>query len=274
MRVPLQPRRELIPYIILAAAVALTAGLTWYAHVSGTTRERIVFEGTADGVRAAIESRFDTHMAMLLGGAGLFAASDEVTLQEFRRYVARLRLEERYPGIQGIGFTRVVRPDERLEVLERMRAEFPEFRFWPEPPDALFTAIVYLEPLDERNRIALGYDMASEEVRAEAMSRARDEARPAATGVVELVQERHDPARAQAGFLIYVPLYAGGGIPETIAERRQALEGFVYSPFRADDLLSSIFPRAVPTVTAIDVFEGTPSEGTPLHRRRRTKARR
>src|SRR5690606_5845949 len=45
------------------------------------------------------------------------------------------------------------------------------------------------------------------------------------------------------GFLIYVPVYDGGTIPDTVEQRRASLQGFVYAPFRAGDLLRGIFPQ-------------------------------
>ena len=66
-----------------------------------------------------------------------------------------------------------------------------------------------------------------------AMTRARDSGRAAASGRVTLKQEIHQDK--QAGFLLYLPVYRGGRVPATLEERRERLEGFVYSPFRAGD---------------------------------------
>jgi PAS domain S-box-containing protein len=51
-----------------------------------------------------------------------------------------------------------------------------------------------------------------------------------------------DPGKKQAGFLIYVPVYRNGADTSTVAARREALVGFVYSPFRVDDFLAGILP--------------------------------
>jgi signal transduction histidine kinase len=123
---------------------------------------------------------------------------------------------------------------------------------------------VYLEPQNERNNAALGYNMFSEATRREAMERARDTAAPAASGRVRLVQEI-DPLQEQAGFLIYVPVYRGGSVPLSIDGRRQQLLGFVYSPFRTGDLLRGIIaPGEVPDV-AFTLFDGPPSDSGLLY---------
>src|SRR5690606_24559818 len=173
------------------------------------------------------------------GGAGLFAASEQVSREDWRRYVSRLRLDQNYPGIQGVGFARWIEPDERQQVIESVREEgFPAFTIWPVGERDAYTAIIYLEPFDWRNQRAFGYDMYSEPNRRRAMARARDEGRAVASDVVVLVQETD--FGVQYGFNLYLPVYAGELAPTTVAERRQRFLGFVYSPFRIADLMQGV----------------------------------
>jgi signal transduction histidine kinase len=259
-------RREVIPYVILAAALMVTASAARYAHVSGAREDQLRFERDAESVIAAIGNRLDAYIAMLHGGAGLFAASDDVTRDEFRAYVRRLELQRRYPAIQGIGFSRLIHDDERDAVLSAMKRDVPSFQFWPDDYGGDFNAIVYLEPDDVRNRSILGFDMASESNRAEAMRRARDSGTAVATGKLTLGQEGGSPGKHQAGFLIYVPVYRRGNVPASVDERRAALLGFVYSPFRGDDLLRGIIGMEVPSTIAFDVFDGGPVEENLIYR--------
>ncbi len=264
-------RRERIPYVIFLTALAVTAATVRYAHVSTARVDELRFEKTAEGVVGAISSRLDAYTAMLLGAAGLFAASDDVTRSDFRGYVARLELSRRYPGIQGIGFSRVVRAGERAAVLAATRREVPGFRFWPEQPEGDINAVLYLEPSDAPNQFALGFDMGSEGNRRDTMTRARDNGSPAATTRVRLVQEEVISVE-QAGFLIYVPVYRGGGVPHSIEERRAQLQGFVYSPFRADDLFTGIRRSAVGSQIEFDVFDGPAEQGLVLYQARSNPA--
>jgi signal transduction histidine kinase len=130
----------------------------------------------------------------------------------------------------------------------------PATRLWPEIARSEHHAIVYLEPRDLRNRAALGFDMYSEPTRRDAMARARDSGRPAASGLVTLVQEID--ARKQPGFLIYVPVYAPGARPTTVDERRRALRGFVYAPVRAGDFFGGIFRNERRPRVAFRAFSG------------------
>ena len=256
-------RRELIPYVILALMLTLTAVAARYASRAAAREEQLRFRNTVDNVRGAIDSRLDAYVALLRGSAGLFTSSNQVSLDEFRAYVRRLELA-RYPGVQGVGYSRRIPARSLNTVLESMHAQgLHTFRYWPEH-DRERHAILYLEPLDPMNRHALGFDMFSEPGRREAMERARDTGAPAATRKVRLVQE--DAAQdEQAGFLIYVPVYFTPSIPPDVAQRRELLRGFVYSPFRTGDLFDAIRQSVPPDVT-FDVYDGEPGDEQRLYR--------
>src|SRR5437660_10281458 len=117
------------------------------------------------------------------------------------------------------------------------------------------TTIIYLEPVNRRNQVAIGYDMFTDPIRRAAMERARDLGLPVASGRVTLVQEIEEPK--QAGFLIYAPVYRNGAKTDTVEERRATLIGFVYSPFRAADLLTNILAANEHQGTDFQVFEGS-----------------
>src|SRR3546814_8208432 len=125
---------------------------------------------------------------------------------------------------------------------DRLRENYGQaIRVWPATDQPLGFPIVLIEPDDPLNHVALGYDMYSEPVRRAAMRRAWQTGRPAASGIVELVQERKARSK-QAGFLIYVPVYAEPTRPAVFATARGArpIEAFVYAPFRIDNLMTAV----------------------------------
>src|SRR5690606_29577498 len=159
------------------------------------------------------------------------------------------------PGIQGIGFSQWLREDEREALIRQARADgLADFDLWPTGDRDDYTAIIYLEPNDWRNRRALGYDMFSEPVRREAMSRARDLGQPAVSGRVRLVQETNESV--QHGFLMYLPVYPRGKVPESLEERRRQLLGFVYSPFRMGDLMAGTLGERNQPNVRLQIFDG------------------
>ncbi|MEI6785409.1 MAG: CHASE domain-containing protein, partial [Verrucomicrobiota bacterium] len=94
------------------------------------------------------------------------------------------------------------------------------------------------EPFSDRNLRAFGYDMFSEPVRRTAMELARDTDSATLSGKVVLIQETDE--KVQAGTLIYVPVYRKGMPTGTVEQRRAAIYGWVYSPYRMNDLLKGV----------------------------------
>ncbi|MEP3276016.1 MAG: CHASE domain-containing protein [Stappiaceae bacterium] len=181
----------------------------------------------------------------MLGGVALFNSVGTVTRQTWHKYVETLQLEKNLPGLQGYGFAEYFHHSRKAVHIRRVRSEgFTAFDIYPAGERETYASIIYLEPFRDRNLRAFGYDMLSESVRREAMQRARDTGKVAISGAVTLVQETRSDI--QRGFLMYLPVYRGGTIPSTLAERRSLLKGFVYSPFRAADFMQGVLGRAHP----------------------------
>lgn len=209
-----------------------------------------------------IESRMSGYNSALRGVAGLFAASQSVDRNGFREYVSTLNLERNYPGIQGVGYSLLVVPSDKDRYIEKIRREgFSRPAIWPEGVRDTYTAIIYLEPFDLRNQRAFGYDMYDEPTRRASMERARDENLAAVSGKVKLTQETGKDV--QAGFLMYVPVYRNNTPHETLVQRRTNLFGWVYSPFRINDLMIGVFGKhfsEVSEVLNLKIYDGdTPS---------------
>ena len=236
---PLRPPAPWHVIWVLAGSLAMTVLTSQLESSASQEVARARFDFRSAEIVRAIHGRMAAYEEVLRGGLGLFVATGDVTRAAWRSYVDTLRIEQSFPGIQGIGYSRWVRAGDKAAYTARVRAEgFPEFAIHPDDPGANSTSITYLEPFDQRNRRAFGYDMWSEPVRRAAMQAARDTGGATISGRVTLVEEIDRDV--QAGFLMYLPYYGGQGTPETVADRRAALVGFVYSPFRMGDLMAGI----------------------------------
>jgi signal transduction histidine kinase len=232
--------RRAAPWLAFLTTLMLTAATTLLVWITIESRDQERFASALEQTKDRIRGRLDQYVGALRGGTGLFAASDYVSLAEFRAYVGHVDVQHHFPGIQGIGFAQRVAPAALDSVRALIRSQgVPEYQIQPLNAPGDRFPIVYLEPLDNRNRAAMGFDMYANPVRREAMERAWLGGEPALSGRVTLVQEL-DSATPQPGFLIYHPVYAGGRVPLTPAERREKLIGFVYGPFRALDLFNRI----------------------------------
>lgn len=265
-------RRLLMPLVVLAIGLASTAIVALQYDRIAQERDQQRFQALVAQRVVAIEERMNLYTGLLRSGAAFFAAArGQVTREDFRAFFERMRVDRHYPGVQGLGFVAVVPDGGEAALAARLADEGrPGFTIWPpldevEPADGVDpvprTAIVYLEPEDERNLTAIGFDMASERTRREAMMRARDTSLSAASGVVRLVQEIDTDV--QPGILIYAPVYEGS-VPATIEERRRRLIGFVYSPFRARDLFEALMRNQPHAELDFAVFGGASLEEDTL----------
>ncbi len=216
-------------------------------------RNKELFELRANEAQLAIQRRMINYIQILRGARGFVAASDTVTRSMWANYVDMLDLERNYPGIQGIGFTPYVLQENLANHEQAIRAEgFTDYSVHPQGEREAYTPITYLEPFKGRNLRAFGFDMFSEPMRREAMQKAINTDRPALTGKVTLVQETDKDV--QPGFLLYIPIYKNNGHPTSLQSRNEEITGFVYSPFRAHDLMGSILRPF--TDVNIEIYDG------------------
>lgn len=243
-----------ISWMVMALSVAAT-GMAWFVASDGVTdRARARFDETVQQAHSAIVGRMTNYEQILVGGQGLFAASRSVGRDAWRQYVRSLDLDQRFPGIQAMGFARVLPHREKAHYIERVRGNgFPDFTIFPSGDRDVYVAVIYPEPFVGRNRAAMGYDMYSEPVRREAIERARDTGQPTVSGPLKILGEPEDAP--QHGFVYLVPVYANGQSHTTVAERQAALVGFTVGAFRVDDLMSGVLGSTARNIR-FEIFDG------------------
>ena len=224
---------------LLLAGLIATALAVRYTKSEVDAAAEMEFDFVCDEIRGKILDRLNAHEQILRSGAAFFEHSGGVNRQEWRRFTERQKVEQQLPGIQGIGFALLIPRQNLAQHVQDIRAEgFPAYHVRPEGQREIYSSIIYLEPFTGRNLRAFGYDMLSEPVRRAAMERARDQDTATLSGKVILVQETDKDV--QAGTLMYVPVYRTGMPCETVAQRRAAILGWVYSPYRMNDLMRGI----------------------------------
>lgn len=234
-------RREVAAVIAFVIVLLVTVFVWQYLQSIRMQQAKNQFLDMASVQQNVLINRARDYEQVLLGAAGMFAASESVERSEWREYVNSLRLHLTLPGIEGVGYAQMVAPKDKPAHEAAVRSQgFPNYAIYPAGERDMYSSIIYLEPFSGRNLKAFSYDMFSEPVRHEAMQRAADTRNPAWSGKVKLVQEEGQSV-PQAGFLVYVPIYAKNMPLNTVQERRAALQGFVYSPFRAGDMLGQLY---------------------------------
>ena len=254
----LAPRRMIITSVVFLLAIGVTL-LAWYViQLSLSTSSVRTFEEHTARIERAIQDRMRGYEQVLRGGAGLFAASLDVSRDEWRRYVETARIREVYPGVRGVHFAARVTPADLAAHAAAVRREgFESYVVRPDGARDEYYPIIWPEPLDERNKRVMGFDMFSEPVRRAAMQTARDTGKPTVSGKVVLAGETRDPV---PGFVFYYPIFVRDQPVGSIEERRRAILGFIFCPFRMRDLMEGLLGRER-EVLALEIYDGNrPSE--------------
>ncbi|MFZ2947932.1 MAG: CHASE domain-containing protein [Desulfuromonadaceae bacterium] len=229
---------RVLPFFVIAVGLALTWTLSTEFNRRDTDVEHEEFKQRVSGVIAGLERRLAANEHILRGVAGLFSSSESVSRDEFCRYVTGLDITRDYPGIQRVGFAGLVQAADKRDHVAAIRAQgFPGYEIKPAGERGAYAPIIYFEPCNWRNRAAFGYDMFSEPIRQKAMIAAHDEGRSIMSGKVMLAQETDQDA--QAGVIIYMPIYRHGAATATVDQRRKALLGWAYTALRIRNLVDN-----------------------------------
>jgi signal transduction histidine kinase len=247
--------RRAASYVVLLGALLLTCMAWYYVSQNLRAQEQARFDEAVQATQRAVDRRMSAYIDAMLDVRGLFAASESVERDEFSKYVDGTDLRRRYPGVQAVGYSERVGSEEKGEFEAEFREEgFSEYALIPGGERYEYFPIVYIEPSEGPNRRLLGYDTFAKRTQRAAMERARDTGLPTVSGRVTLTGE--DGEEGKAGFLIYLPVYRDGEPQQTAPERRSALQGFVLSVFRADELLEGIFGGPDDSTVSFEVFDG------------------
>lgn len=229
----------LYAWVILFIMLILTGLYTFRAKKSVEEGARQEFSFECNEIMLRVQSRLHAHAALLRTGAVFIEASDSVSRNEWEMFIEHQKIEKNLPGAQGVGYTMIVSGNQREKHERQIRQSgFPDYQIKPAGQRKIYTPIIYIEPFSGRNLLALGYDMFSEPVRKEAMEKACDSNMAYLSGKVKLVQE--SGSDVQAGTLMYVPVYRTGMPLSTVAERRRAIKGWSFIPYRMNDFMSGV----------------------------------
>jgi signal transduction histidine kinase/CheY-like chemotaxis protein/integral membrane sensor domain MASE1 len=246
----------------LLVGFGLTVAVWHLVALSTERRAREQFDAECAEITERIERRMDLYEAGLRGAQALFKAEPAPSRAQFRDFADGLDLPRNFPGVLGLGYAAWLRTGQHEALEERVHRQdnWAGFHIWAAPGSpydrSMSAVVLYLEPSLGRNRRAFGYDMMSEPIRRAALLEAARTGAPVLSAKVVLVQDA--PSLGQPGFLLYVPVYrTQARLPDSAGteQRMAALQGFAYSPIRADDLMAGLLGNADSKVQ-LEIFDG------------------
>ncbi|MFT7144767.1 MAG: PAS domain S-box-containing protein [Alphaproteobacteria bacterium] len=239
-------------WAILFLSLCLTFGTWYFAQVQIKGKISTQFERESNQVTSLILERMKKYENILLSGVAALDAKMQVS--EWNSFTDTLRIEQRYPGINGVGIVYNLKNSEELAAFtEVQRQKRPDFKVHPLHDQREYWPITYIEPI-ELNAKAVGLDLAFETNRRTSILRAKDTGRSQMTGPIVLVQD----SKKTPGFLFYVPRYDSKLPSSTKAEREKSFLDIVYAPFIMEKLMDGVLRASERHVTLrlVDVTNG------------------
>lgn len=221
---------------VLATALGATA-LAWRASAeAAASAQRERFDHQAQQFAAALQRRLEGYFDLLRGAQGLFAASNDVDADEWRRYWEQIDPAVHYPGIAGTGFAAQVSARQRGDFEGELAARIgPGLRIWPDGEREVYYPVTLLQSPRGANPWLAGWDLGSEPQRRDALLRAIADDGIALSGALDVAGA--EAGEVAPGFAIYLPLRRGrqheGGSPGGVL-------GVAYFELRARDALQPV----------------------------------
>ena len=226
----------------LAAAFVLVAVL--FAKFSAAEKGAIksAFDQRAITLANALQKDLDNYLEVLYSIGSLYTGTAEVDRQGFRAFITRPL--QRHPGIKALEWIPRVPASQRATYEQAARRDgYLAFQVnernarGQTVPAGLrheYFPVYFVEP-SRGNEASLGFDLASNPSRRDALATALDSGEIAGTSRIALVQE----AGNSCGVLVCLPIYNRGGSTATAALRHNNLKGFAGLVLRMDDFVQS-----------------------------------
>ena len=231
-------RITLFHALVVVSSLVLTISAWQYSKNQVERKTQLGYEAARDQMLALIVDRMKSYEdALWAGVATVESHGRDIAYQDWKTFAQTLSIEERYPGINGIGIIHFQPGDAIGTYLAQQRLERPEFRVFPPHDQQFYMPITFVEP-EAENAAAVGLDIAHETNRRTAALASRDSGQAVITAPITLVQD----AGRTPGFLFYAPFYRAGTADEIGARRAQFL-GAVYAPFVVHRLMQGVLDK-------------------------------
>lgn len=228
--------------LLLIAAFTISISFALWSNLNASSEQRIYsnFENHAANLLHSIDERVELYQYGVRGarGAATVEGLGNLTREDFAVYSRTRDIDQEFPGARGFGIIYRVSKNQSQQFEAAMAAEYGEeinIRYL-NPNDSERFVIRYIEPLD-RNKAAVGLDIASETNRRVAALRAAQTGLASLTGPIAVVQ---DTEKNSSAFLLLLPIYQQGMALQTAQERLQATEGWAYSVLLFREIIQSI----------------------------------
>ncbi len=195
-------------------------------------------------INAALRERFKLQAQFLRSLKGFAVANlhQTASLDHWKRFAQEINIAGDLPGTHAFAYAPVIRREhlEAFRAQMQSRTNYGHFKTFPDSDGLQVAPVTFIAPDQPLQRAAIGFDLFSEKVRAEAIESALRSQGVALSGAVILVTDHHTQ---RPGFLLVEAIFHPGLPNRTIEERRAALVGLVATVHLADEFIDTLRSR-------------------------------
>ncbi|MDH5602049.1 MAG: CHASE domain-containing protein [Gammaproteobacteria bacterium] len=241
------------PVIIFAAGITLSLFLSLFLRDWKQSEIQQIFEQKAQNRLALFKLDIIRHEEIVSSIVRLFNSSERVTREEFR--VFTMDALAPHHTVQGLSWNPLIRHEQRQEVRNDIRRDgMVDFQFTElndngklniAPDKDSYIIVNYIEPQAENIKV-MGFNIASNKTRLDAINRARDTGNAVITESIKLIQTN------KKGYLLFKAVYEKGKQLNTISARRNHFKGLAVGIFQFENWMEHALENIKPV--GIDIW--------------------
>ncbi len=235
----------------------------WFNYAQDASRK--TFNARISETNTNIMTRLTYYEEVMLGAQGLLKANLNVSKDQWNMYASTVLADNKVPGIGAIGLAAKVAPQERETYMDLVRkAGLSDYKIFPESGDSTMYPILYIGPESDASKQAIGFNIASEDIRRKTIEEAVDSGKTTISEKLQLIFKNGNQNNNTPAFYIVVPVYAVKSPIDTVEQRRAAIRGVVYAGIRADNLLNNLIDRSRLGID-FDLYDGSADQSNFLY---------
>ena len=251
--------RMRIAYLVLLITLIATTLAFLRLRAGNRAHDQLRFERLVIRAQTGIDRRIVRCVDQMYNMRALFAASQSVELDEWDRYIATLSIRQEDLGIRSLGYLEKVPLADKDEFLRRRRTDTDvNFTISPEGERPVYYPVVYLTVFGPGSQqVVRGLDHAIQPQRLEMIARAIDEDKPFATEKVNFLAPFLSPegTYTNSGIALYLPVYRKGSETKTAAQRREAVQGLIYTAIKPKAAFAGLFGSSSNHID-LEIYDG------------------
>jgi len=233
-------RIDQLPWAVLGLCLLITTGISIQSILFNRRFHEQAELALLDDVADALVARIAALTTTVVGISAMAEANGSISPESFRLYIEHLRNAQQLPqGSLGLGYARYVLQGDKASFEASLKATYDQtMPIQREGLRPAYAPVMVMQPLDQRNKKIIGFDLLSDPVRSEALIRAATSGNPVLSSKLELLQ--NDRGDYAPGAVLYsvIRLDQQAMLPSQQDPLRHVL-GWAFSPIRIEKLMES-----------------------------------